>query len=696
LTFHSELIFVRILFPYVTGLCFGYLFLGEEGMLLCWLITLLLFTGLIVVNVFYQSLKAYNFKAKTGLWLIAFWFTFGSLNALTNTTKNKESYYGKKSLSHLKGWIGTEPQLSSGMLRFEMTVNSGYHQYKPQDVSGKLLVVLKIDEQSPIQLKYGSEILISATHMPIDPPYNPAEFNFKARLANKNIYHQAFITQRQMIVLHNNVGNPIIAYALKVRKSQVDIYRKLVKNDEAFAVASTLVLGYRADLSDETLSAYSSTGTIHALSVSGMHVGVIYLFLNWALFFFDRNNFFKVLKVLLICSLIWYYSLLTGFSASVLRSAVMLTVYILAKALKKNSNSYNILAFTAMSLLWFDPFLIWDFGFQLSFLAVFGLIYLQPKIYNWFDLKNKWLDKLWSTVALSLAAQITTFPLSIYYFHQFPIYFIFSNLFILLPLTAMMYLGIGILVFRIHFLSPLFEWIINFTNSGLKWISNLPFSGITGIWITEWEFLFLSLSLGLLTIALAKYKKKLLFASVLSILIFQSFSTHRHLKLIGQRKVLFFSLRKNYAVAFIEGKNAVVITDLAITNKKYDFFVKPALAQLQLNKIDFLDWEKDTTINNFSKKEHQVYFGGYAMLLLDGRFDNKKIGGLPKFETIWIHHNPKKSIIELRNEVVFSTIVMDATNRDYLIKKHELEANKINVHAYTLKKNKAYLINLNK
>ncbi|WAC42741.1 ComEC/Rec2 family competence protein [Pedobacter sp. SL55] len=139
----------------------------------------------------------------------------------------------------------------------------------------------------------------------------------------------------------------------------------------------------------------------------------------------------------------------------------------------------------------YDPFLIWDVGFQLSFLAVFGLVYYQPKIYNWLYFKNKWADKLWAAVAMSLAAQLATLPLSIYYFHQFPVYFIISNLFILIPITILMYLGIAILLVRVYFLAPIFEWIITFTNQGLKWISNLPYAGITEIWLNKWQlFLF--------------------------------------------------------------------------------------------------------------------------------------------------------------------------------------------------------------
>ena len=190
-----------------------------------------------------------------------------------------------------------------------------------------MLIALKIDSLKPIQLNYGDELIITDKYLPIEPPYTPGEFDFQAWLAAKNVYQQTFINQDQLIQLNESKGNAIIKYAITQRKKQVAIYRQLIKNDEAFAVASTLVLGYRADLSKETLAAYSKTGTIHALSVSGAHVGIIFFLLNAMLSFLDRKRALKILKVIVICSLIWYYALLTGFSSSVLRSAIMITIF---------------------------------------------------------------------------------------------------------------------------------------------------------------------------------------------------------------------------------------------------------------------------------------------------------------------------------------------------------------------------------
>lgn len=695
MTFKAEIVFVRILVPFILGIICAYIFASNKSLLLLVSVNVFLFFVLLVINAFYKKFKAYQFKAVIGILFHFFIFAFGGLICTLHNQSFKTDYFANEDYEYLKVWIANEPEQTNDILRFETNVTQAYVNNKATAKSGKLLLALKLNETKPIKLKYGDELLISAQYLEVEPPYNPAEFDFKAWLASKNIYHQSFVNQDHLIKLGENKGNSIINYALEVRQRQVATYRKLIKNDEAFAVASTLVLGYRSDLSKETLNAYSKTGTIHALSVSGMHVGIIYIFLNWALFFLDKKLLGRILKLVLISSLIWYYSLLTGFSPSVLRSAVMLSVFIIAKSFNRNSNSYNILAFTAICLLIYNPFLVWDVGFQLSFLAVFGLIYLQPKIYSWMYVKNKWLEKLWATVAMSLAAQLATYPLSIYYFHQFPVYFIVANLFILIPLTLMMYLGIAILMLRVYFLAPAFEWIITFTNNGLKWIAELPFSGINSIWITKWQLLALSIILSMLIYSLSKRpNKKLFFASIVLFIAYQFVVLVQKENFSGQQKIIHFTLRKNYATAFIEGNGATLVTDLTKSDKNFEFFVKPALDQLQVSELNFLAMSSDTITESFVKKQNQIVFNNYRILVIDSSLNYKNITNKPSFESVWLHKNPKLKIEQITTEISFKNLVIDASNKDYRIKEFVNDANKKRLNHFVLKKNKAYLVNL--
>lgn len=688
MVFKSEIIFVKIIFPFIAGIIGAYYF-QLEGFLHWICISLATLSGsAVLLNIFYKNCKLWKYKQAISTVYYFTFFILGAFICLFSTDFLRSNYFGAASYPQLKIWVSNEPQQTNDILRFEANVTHGFFNQKSMSTVGKLLVALKVDSLAPLKLNYGDQLMITADYLPVEPPYNPSEFDFKSWLAAKNIYHQTFIHQNQVVNLNQQKGNPIVRYALSVRQRQIETYRKLIHNDEAFAVASTLILGYRADLSKETLAAYSKTGTIHALSVSGMHVGIIYIMLTWLLSFLDKTKASRLIKTVLICGLIWYYSLLTGFSSSVLRAALMLTIFILAKQFKRTNNSYNVLAFTAFALLLYNPFFIWNVGFQLSFLAVFGLIYFQPKIYKWWFVKNKWADKVWNVVALSLAAQLATLPLSIYYFHQFPVYFIVSNLFILIPVLFLMYLGIGILILHVYFLAPIFEWLITFMNNGLKWIAHLPYAGITEIWINPWQLLLLTLLFLMFTIGLTYNKKRYLFLGIFASIGLLLTVSIKKINANTQDELVFFSLRKNYAIAFIKGNQSILVTDLIKGDKNFNFFVKPALDQKKVDSIKFVKWDEDFVSANFVKKESQIIYQNQKILLIDQTFNDKRIVGNPKFNFVWIHNSPKQKIALLREDIVFNQLILDASNKDYLLSKFSAEADELNLVSYSLKKEK--------
>ncbi|MBY0243959.1 MAG: ComEC family competence protein, partial [Sphingobacteriaceae bacterium] len=278
------------------------------------------FLIILTTIIFYQRFNLYRLKGWIGCVIFLFTFSLGGLICLTKNQSLNKRYFGSKSFPYLQIIVNDEPQLTNNILRFKADVIKAYTKNSSHKSYGKILIALKIDSLNPIKINYGDELIISPKYFPVEPPYNPYEFDFKSWLAQQNIYHQSFINQNQTIKISENKGNRIVSFALKLRKIQIEKYKKLIQNNEAFAVASTLVLGYRADLSKETLAAYSKTGTIHALSVSGAHVAIIFIVLNFCLGFLNRTKTRKTIKVIIICILIWSYALLTGFSPSVLRA----------------------------------------------------------------------------------------------------------------------------------------------------------------------------------------------------------------------------------------------------------------------------------------------------------------------------------------------------------------------------------------
>ena len=691
--FKAEYFFVRILLPFVLGIGIFYFFPGEKTFLTLSCLSIILLIIILLINIAYKKLNAYKFKGLTGILILSFFFTLGGSLCILENEKLNSDYFAKQHYTYLKVWVNDEPQQVNDIVRFKTRIIAGYENHHKSQLSGQLLLALKVDSIHPIHLKYGDELIIAAKYSEVEPPYNPAEFNFKRWLASQNIYQQAFINQIHLLKTNQNRGNKIIRLALQLREHQVAKYRKLIKNDEAFAVASTLILGYRADLSKETLAAYSKTGTIHALSVSGSHVAIIFLLLNFLLSYLDRNRLLRIIKFIVICSLIWVYALVTGLSPSVLRSAIMISIFIFAKTFARNKNGYNTLAFAAFCQLIYNPFLLWDVGFQLSYISVFGLIYLQPKIYKWVYVKNKWLNNVWELIALSLAAQIVTFPLCLYYFHQFPVYFLLGNLFIAIPLFIIMILGIAVLFPVADQLASVFEWIINQTNAGLKLIAELPYATFSSEWIRLTELILLSLALALLIFSLVNHIKKLLYLSLILYIVYSCMILKDDWNAKIQSKIIFFSLRKNYAAAFIDGRQSILLTDLNVNDKNFMFFVKPALEEAHINVIHFIDFKKDTTINNFVLKNNQIVFKKFSILVVDEKMNHKKITTSKQFSSLWLTGNTYFKLDQLLH-LKYQTLVIDATNRDWRIKSFKTLAENNKITPHILKKNPAYLVNL--
>lgn len=692
--FKAEYLFARILLPLVIGIGVAYFFQSKLAFHLCSTAGLISLFVLVGLNFYYTPYGLNRHKGLIGTIFIFLFFLLGASLCLYNSQRIQPNYFGNERYRTLKIWVAEEPQETNNIVRFKSVVTAGHQQGGFKAASGNLLIALKLDTIRPLQLRYGDELIISCAALPVEPPYNPAEFDFKAWLASQNVYLQAFVLQQQAIKTHKIKGNPLLQLALKVRKDQINKYRKLIKGDEAFAIASTLILGYRADLSSETLDTYAKTGTIHALSVSGAHVAIIYAVINFLFSFMRKGQKSGLLKLVLISVLIWTYAIITGLSPSVTRSAIMITAFIVSKTFAKDSNSYNILAFSAFVQLVYDPFLLWDVGFQLSYLAVFGLLYLQPKIYHWFFIRHKWLDKIWQFIALSLAAQIVSFPLSLYYFHQFPVYFLLANLIITLPLVAMMYLGIIILIPGMGFFAPILTWIITHTNNVLQGIADLPFSTVSSVWISFTEFLLLSLSLSFIIYGLVHLNKMWIYASLICFIFYQVSIVNSNLKAVNQHRIIFFSLRKNYAASFIKGRTAFLLTDLKMADKNYLFFIKPALDQAQITDVHLLALDREIISKDIILKNQQLVFHGYKILLIDQCLNNRKIDLEGDFSAIWLHQNTRFNLDKLPVNLKYKTILIDATNSDYRIKQFKTFAENNHLDTHILKKNKAYLVEL--
>jgi competence protein ComEC len=307
-------------------------------------------------------------------------------------------------------------------------------------VKGRFLAMIETDEI----LEIDDVIQLKNTPTPIVNNGNPGEFDAKAYWKSKNIHHQVFVASEFWVKI-GKVAHSMDYYFHTWRKWCCDQFAIHLQGQN-LAVAQALVFGDRGNVDNETLQSFADTGAMHVLAVSGLHIGIVLVFLE---FLFIKVFRLKSKKRGIIYSLliIWFYCLLTGFSASVARSVVMFTVLSIGRLYQKEENNLNSLGVSAFILLLWDPAFIYDIGFQLSYLAMIGIFWFYQPILDLYSSSNIFIRYIWEGTAVGFAAQLLTVPLSLYYFHQFPNYFALTNIGLMVYSFLILAIGLLLLLF---------------------------------------------------------------------------------------------------------------------------------------------------------------------------------------------------------------------------------------------------------
>lgn len=653
----------------------------------------------IALNLLYNRLRVHRFAWLGGAIMTLILFCSGWLSTYHYNELNNTRHFSKLKSDYLIVRITNEPAAKGIYTRFNAQAQSLVLGKYTRRASGNLLVTFVADSNTH-KARYGDVWLIPALYKPIDPPYNPAEFNYKQYLANQNIHYQSFLPLPHARLLRRNQGNSVITFSLKTRQQLVTAIKTYLHNPEAIAIASTLLLGYKADLSSEVLQAYSKTGTIHVLSVSGAHVAVIFWLISTLLKPFRHHRYGKWLNAGLSLVLIWGYAILTGLSPAICRAAIMLSMIIISKAGSRPVHTLNVLAVSAFGLLLYNPLLIADVGFQLSYLAVLGLLVVQPIIYELKDFDNPIARKLWYAVSASLAAQIITFPLSAYYFHQFPVYFLISNLIILIPAEAIVIIGAVFLTstFIPHFqvfsqwTGYLLEQIIVWMTRILSYIEHLPYASIGKIWLTPFEHLFWYLLIGLMLYFLISKKSGAFKLSLGCLLVLCISGSWKLIDVQQTERIVFFNVKKNTAILFQGGKQAVLVTNLTLADKSYQYSIQPCLDSLGIDSVLFCQPQQNLQTSYFKKQNNYIQFMQKSILLFNPSLDKTVLNQKLPVDYILVSQNPHVNIKKLNKNYSYHYLIAEASNSPQRLKKLTAEADSLHINLFNLRRNKSYSV----
>jgi len=335
--------------------------------------------------------QQYRLRLVNGMAITTALLVMGYLLSVFYAAPNRPVYYGNIA----NGETIFVAEICEPPIEKEKTINA-IAQVKQIDrngsliaTEGKIFLTFLKGANNPY-LNYGDVIVADANIQTFGPPMNPGEFDYRRYQQLHNIYYRAFLTAGTWQRMASGKGNWFFTQVYKVRKAFLHVIENYINDENDLGVATAMMLGYRGYMNDETIQAYSSTGVMHILSVSGLHVGIVFLALSWLLSWVDeRNRRAVIAKTVIILMVIWLYACLTGLSPSVLRAAAMFSLLAIGKVALRNTNTYNILAGSALLIILFNPFIIAEVGFQLSYAAVLGIVFLQPVIAGWLTIGSK-------------------------------------------------------------------------------------------------------------------------------------------------------------------------------------------------------------------------------------------------------------------------------------------------------------------
>ena len=685
--------FIRLLLPLIAGIILQwYLQIPLQV-----IVTALIFCT-IAFLLFLLLPLAFRFKiqALQGLIIQLLFIALGAWLTWQKDIRHQDNWYGNyyKEGNYLIVRIDEPLVEKNKSFKADGYVETVIQDGKAIAAEGKLLLYFSKDSFKT-NLAYGDKIIIHKNLQRIKNSGNPGAFNYQRYAAFQGIFHNVFLKNKDWKTINKNSSNGFKQLIFSAREYVLGVLKKSIRSGkDELGIAEALLIGYTNDLDKDLVQAYSNTGVVHIIAISGMHLALIYVLLVWLFARIPLVNKSKLLQLVLILTCLWLFSILTGASPSVLRAAVMFSFIAVGKTYFKEASIYNSLAASAFVLLCYNPYYLWAVGFQLSYLAVLGIVIFQKPIYHCFYTKNKWADKTWQLISVSTAAQLLTFPVCIYYFHQFPNLFLISNL-IAVPLSAIiLYTEIALIAFSwIPFVGT---WLGKLV-TGLVWVMNKIILWINDLSFAVWDKIPATvLSTWLLYVTVISFSawlllknKKYFRIALLATLIFVMQGAYNNWQSSKQQKLIVYNVPQHTAIDLIHGNRYQFIGDSILLEDGLlqNFHLKPGRIAQQLNKrTDSLD-----CVFNYGMF---YQFNNKKILIADKAIIFDPVAKKIDLDLLIISKNPKLDIARLAKTFNCRQIVFDASNPPWKIEKWKKECISLNIKFYSIPETGAFIYNI--
>lgn len=701
--------YVRLLLPFVAGILF------QSSIPLPYTLVLVLFflSSVALFLLFIRQIKSpdYHRQWLFGIALNLLLFFSGSL--LLTMKENRENFmdYGIRK-GQIMALVTEMPEEKPRSYKAILKVQQIKTPAGWEDTRGDALVYFEQDSAAR-NLSIGDQLIIEGEFQEIPLYNNPYEFNYRRYLNHHGIYCRMYLRSADWERMAGKRVKTVRLISARMQFRLLGIYQRFHFGKEEMGIAGALTLGFRDKLDDSLQDLYRNAGVMHVLAISGLHVGILYFLLFYLLSFLEKVLGGRIIRASLIILFLWFFAFLTGLSPSVMRAATMFSFVTVGQSLKRPGNVYNTIAASAFFLLLVNPFLIMEVGFQLSYVAVTGIIFFQPRFYRLFRSRYWVVDKVWGLITVSLAAQLSTFPLTTYYFHQFPNYFIISNIVAIPFVTVILYLGILLFLFSfVPAIAGLLAWLMNHSisllNRTLELITGLPHAITAGISNTIFETLLIySIILSLSLFFILKNRKYLFgFLGIVALfLLLNAFSVFRTR---NQKVMVVYHVERSTAIGFISGEKAWLAGDFntAESQESILYWVSNHLNRLKVREwhyvtlegheegISGLEWNE--TGRGLINRENFFCFYGKKICLVDGKWPERHPEKSPyELDCVILRHEPEMHCSGFFENFRAKEVVLDPSVSFYCEEAMKERCTALEIPCHVVRREGAWIRNIN-
>lgn len=612
------------------------------------IVIIILVTVLIYLHI--HSKRSFNYPVNFVIITAFIFVSIGFLSMHIQKTRNQKTHYTNHLSNYKKVFLRINKILKPN--KYYKRYEADVIQINNEITKGK--VNLSIYEDTiPNRLRIDETLFTNNSFKKIRKAKNPNEFDYQNYLKKKQIYHQLNLTNKDFLIINSN-QRTVKGVTYNIRENINKNIKKYGFSKEVLAIINALLLGQRNDISKKQSEQYKDAGAIHILAVSGLHIGIILIFLNFVFRFFENLKNGKIIKLVCVVICLWLYAFLAGMSASVVRAVTMFSTIAIALAVNRPFGVKNSLFVSFFFLILLNPLFLFDVGFQLSYLAVFSIIWLQPIIKEIWNPRWKIVTYFWELLTVSLAAQLGILPLSLFYFHQFPGLFFISSL-VIIPLLGII-IGLGFLIIILStfnilplILANIYGFIIEMMNNFIAYIAqkesfifqNISFSLL--LMLTFYIFLIGSVNW------LQNKTIKNLYVFLTAVILFQGCFIYEKFKVQFTNEFIVFHQSKKTIIGIRKGSTMKVF-------QNFNTVGKTGYSPLQAYKRKY----RNIQLQIESSEINILEFNNKNVLIIDnsGIYDTLKLS--PKI--VVLTQSPKINLDRMIKRLQPGLIITDGSN----------------------------------